>query len=273
MKELKIILKEIEKTCDEKIDEDIKKQMLIKLWDLYQLKKNEYNNIMNNEIYIIDQNPTKEKVDFSYIKQIVSNIKSSSNKCISREDATELLKWSVQNTRENLSKLGINIETHSLDGYCELSQLLSIYPFEQLGLRVTKNTARYCFDYPYNHAFGTVKIPIIENGKQIEKYFLIDITYRQFFISEKCSKIHYYLNDMIAPSIGYFVQDEQFAKTLMRDGFIELTSATAKKYGEPFTKAGLGDTNIDYFDSIVNCQNDYVLDISQIDGLSVRFPK
>lgn len=95
-------------------------------------------------------------------------------------------------------------------------------------MKVTKNTARYCFDYPYNHAFGTVRFSIVENGKPVEKYFLIDTTYRQFFIKEKCSKIHYYLGDMIAPTIGYFIEDEEFAKTLMEDGFIELTPLTAK---------------------------------------------
>lgn len=266
MEKLKAILDEIDKTCNENLDESMKKYILGNLWKRYNIEKN---NIICDEIYIIDQEPTYEKVNLESVRNAISNLKDGS---ATIDDAEALLKWNVQNTREGLTKLGLNIKKDSLDGYCELSQLLSIYPLEELGLEVTKNTARYCFDYPYNHAFGTVKIPVIENGNKIDKYFLIDVTYRQFFVREKCSKIQYYLDDMIAPSVGFFVKDKQFAKTLIRDGFIELTPSIAKEYGEPFTKAGLDYTNIDYFDSIINCKSDYVLSTSEIGDLNVKLP-
>lgn len=269
MEKLNAILDEIDRTCDEKLNDDMKKYILMNLWKLYNSEKAKSD---DNEIYIIDQNPTDEKVDLSIVKQVVSNLKDP-KVSITREDANILLKWTVQNTRDNLSKLGIDIKKHSLDGYCELAQLLSIYPLEQLGLNVTKNTAKYCFDYPYNHAFGTVKFSIQEDGKIKDIYFLIDTTYRQFFIREKCSKVQYYLGDIASPSVGYFVEDKEFARTIMKDGFIELDSFTAKKYGEPFTKVGKGEEDIDYFDSIINCTNDYVLDISSIGELNVNLPK
>lgn len=272
MKELEELLNEIDKTCEEKLNENIKKQILTNLWNLYKAKKEKYSSDMDNQIYIIDQESTNEKVDLNSVKRAIVNLKKSDKKGISMEDAITLLKWDVQNTRENLCKLGIDINTHSLDGYCELAQLLSIYPLEQLGLKVTKNTAKDSFNYLYNHAFGSVRFLINENEKIVEKYFLIDVTYKQFFIKEKCSKIQYYLGDMVAPTIGHFVKDNEFARNIIKDGFIELTESSARKYGEPFTQSSLSNEKIDYFYSIINSNNDYILSESQLEGLNVNLP-
>ena len=60
-------------------------------------------------------------------------------------------------------------------------------PLEKLGLSVTKNTAEASFDYSLHHAFGTVKIPILENATLKEEFFLIDPTYKQFFTAVRCN--------------------------------------------------------------------------------------
>lgn len=256
MDELNLLLNEMTETCDENLDERIKKYILHNLWNSYTEKKEI---IMGGDnIYLIDQIPDIHPVDIFSVRQSIENYKKLNNG-ISMEDAINIIKWTVYNTRKNIMSLGINLDTNSLDGYCELAQLISLYPLEQLGITVTKNTASDSFDYPYNHAFGTVKFLINENGNPVEKYFLIDTTYRQFFVKEKCNKIQFYLDEMVGPDAGYYVEDKELAKELMKNGFIELTGETARKYGEPFTKVFNADTNINYLESIINSKNNYVL--------------
>lgn len=269
MDDLNLLLNEMNETCDEELDERLKKHILLNLWNTY-LQKKEI--IMGGDnLYLIEQKPDMYHIDIYSVKQSIENLKNSNNG-ISLEDANNIIKWSVYNTRKNLINLGVDVDIHSLDGYCELAQLISLYPLEQLGLTVTKNTVSDSFDYPYNHAFGTVKFLINEDDNPVEKYFLIDTTYRQFFIKEKCNKIQFYLDEMIGPDVGYYVEDKAFAQELMKSGFIELNEDTAKKYGEPFTKVFNTDNNINYFESIVNSKNDYVLSEGDLEGLNVRLP-
>lgn len=167
-----------------------------------------------------------------------------------------------------------------MNGYCELGQSLSIRVFEKLGLKVTKNNASDLMNFDLNHNFGTVTFPIKYDNKIIEQSFLIDTTYRQFFTSIRCNE-GMYLNkssEISKPDPGYFVKDKDFAKNLMRDGYILLDEITAKLYGEPFYLASLDKddivivNNIDFYNNIVNSISDYKLDIEELEGLEVSFP-
>ena len=186
------------------------------------------------EIYIIEQKPKKFEVNEEILKSI--NIEEG----LTEEQALELLKWTSNNTRNNLiysasepnKKLDV-YGNEALIGFCGLAQFSSLYPLQQLGLNITINNIR---ELPgYAHAFGTVTIPIRTNDKIVPKSYIIDCTYRQFF-SIKYNVISRYFNTK--PEAGFFInQDKEeikFAKELLKNGFIELTPHTLEMYLKPF---------------------------------------
>ena len=94
------------------------------------------------------------------------------------------------------------------------------------------------------HAFNSVSIPIKDkNGNVYETSFLIDATYRQFFIRDKYSVSGRFVKDKrfgnkVAPFAGYWCINlpggRAFAKEILRKGFVELTPENAKIYGDSF---------------------------------------
>ena len=245
--------------------------------------------MLENESYIINEKPIIKDIDPDKLETAVSNLeKAVSNTImtdgISLEDAKTILDWTVNNTRNNLGIMGINLNNNSLNGFCEISQALSLMPLEKIGLKVTKNTAKDAFSYPFNHCFGTVTFPIYDNGKVIDKTFLIDVTYRQFFSTVRCNEGRYYTKEEntkldTAPDPGYFVDDEYFAKELMANGYIELNDMTAEKYGKPFvmsskTKNMSKDIETqDYFNLIMSTSSNYKAHSFDIEGLNVAIPR
>ena len=160
---------------------------------------------------------------------------------LTNEQALELLRWTVNNTRDNLAFEGMNSRgvsedvygNSSLMGACGFSQFSTLYPLEQLGLKVTiNNVGQFCGE---RHACGTVVIPIRDEGKIIEKRFLLDCTYRQFFTLPFNVAARYLSH---SPSVGFFVSlDEkqiEFAKELLKNGFVEASEENMEKYFKPF---------------------------------------
>ena len=142
---------------------------------------------------------------------------------------------------------GISVEENSLNGFCEIGQVLTIMPFEEKKFKVTKNTANHSFGYPWNHAFGTVTCTVEKDNQQVEKTYLIDITYLQFFTSTRCNEGRYDAleeNTMMptSPDPGYFLitkKEKRFAQELIEKGYVELTEEHAKIYADGFRKASL----------------------------------
>ena len=140
-----------------------------------------------------------------------------------------------------------------------------------MGFKVTKNTAQNDFDYNLNHAFGTLTLNVKDNDEINEEHFLIDATYRQFFTKEKCNKGMYYMGK--TPDPGYFVKNKVFAKEIIKNGFIKLNEETAKEYGEPFYLSSLKlgekpNKKINYYDNIINSNEDYKYNKSNIAAVS-----
>lgn len=266
MSELDRILKEISRVSNEKLDDRLKKHIIENLYNSYLTEKERFGISENNEDYIINTKPEIKNIPDKEVTRVIKDYKT--NNALSINEAKMILDWIIDYVRNYFSTFGINIMNHSLDGYCELSQFLTICPLEKLGLEVTKNTAQNCFDYPLNHAFGTVNFNILENGKITKQTFLIDATYRQFFTKEKCNKGMYYLDRK--PDVGYFVKDKVFASNLIKDGYVLLTKENAKKYGGAFFKVSLdlnqrGNVNhIDYYDRIVNSKENYASNENEI---------
>ena len=249
---------------------------------MYLLEK-EIRKIPN--IYIIDQKPELFDIDEKELNNI--DIK----KGLTQKQAIELLKWTVNNTRNNLN---LNEESlngtgdiygnSSLNSYCGLSQFSSLYPLEKLGLKVTvNNTIEICTN---RHAFGTVTIPIKDNDRIINKSFLIDCTYRQFFTLPNNTIGHFQNNS--SPQQGFFISldtnETTFAKQLLKNGFCEATPENLERYLKPFFATNIPINKLDKLDEsfskldikniIENHQEYYDFDEKEfIDwGLNLDFP-
>ena len=300
METLKEILNAIMKVYNENLDNDKKHQLLSTLWTKYyklseklNIKLDEAYNLYligENESYIIYQEPERKEIDNKKLQIVLNHYNEIKNnefkEGLTSEEIKVLLDYSIENARKAFDSLGINVKTNSLNGFCELGQALTIMPLENLGLEVTKNSATACFNYPFNHVFGTVTFPYQDNDKVIDKTYLIDSTYRQFFSTVRCNEGRYYTEEentnlKVAPDPGYFITDIVFAKTLMKDGYIELTKENAKKYGEAFYKASitlknielLQNNDIDYYSNIILNSEDYKVNKNELEGLNTSFPK
>lgn len=219
-------------------------------------------------IYMVEQLPEKFEVDERLIAEI--NISNG----LTEEQALELLKWTVNNTRNNLiieemGRTGIPGDVYGnscLDGACGLSQFSTLYPLQQLGLEITiNNVGDIC---GIRHAYGTVVIPININGKITKKRFLIDCTYRQFF-TLPFNVVSRYLGN--PPSVGFFTSLNQeqidFSKELLKNGFVEASLENMNKYLKPFFYSSVSADNIhemdkkfgevDIFDILENKQEEF----------------
>lgn len=272
---------------NEVLPNDKKHQVLSDLWTKYY-KLSEKTGIKldfayqlyligESESYIINQEPERFVVDKDELNIAINHLEENS---LTLEEIEILLQASVENARSNFANLGIDVKTNSLNGFCELGQALTLMPLENLGLKVTKNSAKKSFSYPFNHAFGTATFPY--NGDEIT--YLIDSTYRQFFTTNRCNEGRYYQEEentglKVAPDPGYFMEDETFARNLMRNGYVPLTRENAKKYGEAFYKASiplekkenLNSSNINYYENIINSNEDYKVDKEELEGLNLKF--
>ncbi len=282
------ILLAIMDVYNEDMDNNKKHEVLSKLWTDYYKLSDKYNIkldfayqlylIGESESYIINEEPKRFVIDESRLDEAIDSLKKGND--LTDEEIEVLLQASVMNARRGLETLGIDIKNNSLNGFCELGQALSLMPLENIGLEVTKNSASESFDYPFNHVFGTVTFPY--NG--LTKTYLIDTTYRQFFTTNRCNEGRYYQEEentglKVAPDPGYFVEDEKFARSLMSNGYIELTEENASKYGEAFKRASIplkdidkiNDNNINYYQRMLNDREDYKISVGELEGLNVVF--
>lgn len=283
-KELNKILDQIEALYyDENISE--RKKELLDLWTRYYQLSHSYHLELpraydlyllgENVCYIVDtklnyQNQLDVPTDtIKHLKEVVANNQINDKlEGISFEEASILLQWIVNRTWKNLSLFSIDMSRNSLNGFCEFAQLSSLYPLEQLGLKVTKNTAEDSFDYFFHHAFGTVEIPISNQGTVTNQLFLIDPTYKQFFTAVRCNHGRYYAKEentgmIVAPDPGYFMKSREeieVCENLIQNGYLLLTEPVAKIYGSGFQKASISLENYDQYDIISNYDGNYYID-------------
>ena len=257
---LKNLIKDTTKTIYETNDIILKNENTKKLSRYYDLlyyingkedKGTMY--VLDNEIsslppvYIVDQKPELFEIDYN----LLSDIDISQG--LTEEQAKELLRWTVNNTRENLNISNSDnkedvYENCFLGGTCGFSQFSSLYPLQKLGLTITINNMSSLNNY--GHAFGTVIIPINRNGNIINKRYLIDCTYNQFFGIQN-NVVSRYINDKL--DAGFFVaQDEEkieFAKELLKNGFVEASLSNLEKYLKPFYAMSLSKEEIGQIDT------------------------
>lgn len=208
--------------------------------------------ITDNNIQLKDVNIDLVKTISADLKQVLVDRQSGINRGISFEDVKTLLDWSLTNTWLGIRQLGIDVKQNSLNGLCELGQIVSILPFERVGLPVTKNLAEECFQtafttMPGHHSFGCVCFPIEDENTHLvaDTWFLVDASYKQFFSASRCHEGMYYHYDEEAleytkPDPGYFLTSEKeqaFAKELIENGYILANEENMKCYGDGFRLA------------------------------------
>lgn len=186
--------------------------------------KSYYRSFDGIPIYIAQYKPSINDID----EETLENI-SKPKKAYTQEEADSLLKWTVNNTRKNIElECRSTIDKLNTAGLCGFSQFSTLYPLQQLGLKVTYNNVGQ-LGIDYRHAFGTVTMPIIQEDKTIiDKTYLIDVTYSQFFTLDNNVK------NCDEPMAGYFmIQDAEtkdFAEQLLQDGYIECDENNLYKY-------------------------------------------
>lgn len=195
--------------------------------------------------YVIDNDKKQEAL--YRLEKALANRKNGVSDGISIEDANLILAANVQNARIGLSNSSIgeiDFFEASLEGSCGISQAATVFPLLELGVQVTINNISSLPDCTYRHAFATCTFPIKDCNQIYEKQFLIDVTYRQFFLAIECNEGRYFegnlqFKDKTGPNVGYYVCETSdgisFAKELLTKGYVELTEENARIYGTGFS--------------------------------------
>lgn len=251
--------------------------------------------LLGENYLITDSNIERKKVDNNLVKAISTDLKhvledrqSGINRGISMEKAKVLLDWSLTNTWRGIRQLGIDVQQNSLNGLGELGQIVSLLPFERLGLTVTKNLVEECFQASCHHSFGSVCFPVEDEETHLvsDTWFLVDSTYKQFFSSSRCHKGMYYRYDeenleYMKPDPGYFfiTQEEQaFTKELITNGYILANEENMKYYGDGFRLACCSLENLEEvkrklvtmsgkqdIEALLSTATDYSMDQSEVE--------
>jgi len=289
---LKEILNEILNVYNRELDNDKKHEMLSELWTFYyELSDisgikldNAYNLYLigENESYIYDVKPVRKNIEIVDLKDALSKLKSSLEEddvYMLESEVKIILDFIVEFTRKSFEQLGISVNKNSLNGFCEIGQALSTMPLENFGVEVTKNNAKDCFNYPFNHVFATATFKVMRNNKKEKVTYLIDTTYRQFFTTNRCNEGRYYTEEentfvKTAPDPGYFIKDYSIITDLLESGYIELTDDVSYTYGDSFYKAGLTldkkdlVSDIDYVNAFKKT-SDYSVNYTDLDGFDL----
>jgi len=124
--------------------------------------------------------------------------------------------------------------------------------------------------------------------KIVNKRFLIDCTYRQFFTMQY-NVIARYLHSNPDPAAGFFIVQNrdliEFAKKLLKDGFVEADLENLNKYIKPFFSRSISINDIskidekfnelDIIDILENKQEEFDYTEEEFDawGCNLNFPQ
>ena len=165
---------------------------------------------------------------------------------IQEKEAESLLEWTVQNARnEHRKEANEKLENMSLLGYCGFGQGITATTLKNMGLSpYIVNVNPTLEKQASRHAFVAVKLPIQTKEEIEEKLYLVDTTFKQFFLRDEVTNSQgIYIKDKrfgnkVAPMEGYWIlqmkNGKEFATELLENGFIELTEENAKIYGDAF---------------------------------------
>lgn len=222
----------------------------------------------NKEKFIIESTPQRFNIIDEDIKSVANHINNGIDDGLSMKEVKILLEWLVENARHDIENIiDESINTNSCKGFCGFAQLSTIMPVTNCNITVTANNTDKFSNSLIRHHFVTIILPTKENDKIVNKWYLIDPTYRQFFEKNSCKG----KNKLTSP--GYFMLETnetlKLAKQLLKNGYIELTDDNLKMYSNGFICAsGHNKNNIDVEklkDSILNNQEN--IDCSREESL------
>lgn len=224
---------------------------------LYDKLKQKIRNILEykeGKRFIIDTKPNMEEYSElrlmklanteEKLKKVLEGNKENKNQGITEQEAEEILKWTVQNARNELAK-DRNLQEESLLGCCGFGQAITAQTLRNMGLNPNVcNVNPTIGEDTGRHAFITVNIPIKTSEKVEDKMYLVDTTFRQFFLREEITNSRgEFIKDKefgnkVAPMAGYWLLKLQggreLAEEILSKGYIELTGERAKLYGDSF---------------------------------------
>ena len=206
--------------------------------------------------YIFDTLPYNENIDINKVKQVELDLrnylKGNTKEGISYEDAFKFLDWITFNSRSFATrKIPESAMTAPLTRQSGPTQNLNRIILEKIGLDVNpfdmadcvedfsksgedikENNDGFLFTH-LRHPVCRVKLPINDNGKTSMHSYLLDPTFRQFCLKEKCNKDVY--NDIsklnrgyIAPYPGYFLSEDYLKESGADKSLIEKSKNIAE---------------------------------------------
>lgn len=176
-----------------------------------------------------------ELANIANIEEKLKNILEKNENCgeivdgLNDNEINKLLEWVVQADRKCLNGdlKDIDIRENSLCGFCGCSQGIVYTILKEMGLKARVSNVNPTIKGKGlgRHAFNSVAIPVKQqDGTNIEKNFLIDATYRQFFVRDEYSVSGRFIKDKrfggkVSPLAGYWCINlpggEKFAEEIL----------------------------------------------------------
>lgn len=247
---------------------------------------------ISQEDYIFeDVMPYIPEFNIDELKRIESKLKNYTSgqdiNGLTPQEAETFLDWITFNARKYAISgkdtpefMAIDaIPTDPMTGQCAPTQKFNVELLKKFGLEARPfNTADCIGQIPISeesrrrmengfaspavrHSVSVVTIPIIDdNGKTNEYKYLLDPTFRQFFLKDSCDESKFYdeyeLTHMhVAPHPGYFMKEdnliqlgvskesaqriESLGKFIISKGYVHLSEENAKMYADTFRRASI----------------------------------
>ena len=192
-----------------------------------------------------------DNVDLDIINSIEE--KCFKGESLSQNELDYYLNYVVYQTREILAlNKNKELNDYSFDFMCDTAQSIIARYFDKLNISYKSvETGKAITNDILGHSFLLADFTV--DGEV--KTYILDPTYNQFFDVDKCSENNFkIINGIVVktPDLGYFAlksdeNSQNVVKNLMRCGYMELTEANAKIYGDLFYKTKVG--SINYFNT------------------------
>lgn len=225
--------------------------------------------LFKKDEFIIESKPIRTKVDDDSLIQVTEHINNGCEDGLNESEIQTLLDWTVENTRQNIEKyIGRDITNDDLMGLCGFAQTSSLEPLENY-FKVTYNSTTD-FNTPemiyvlndLRHAFGTITFPLKTKNGVVDKQYLVDVTFRQFFHRIMCENPTYSLTGTYVMDPGFFLcnrmrktkESVELATQILKKGYIELTDENLKMYIDSFI-----------YSSIYRISQDYLHEMRKLD--------
>ena len=217
--------------------------------------------------FILHSEPKVVQVNKDIIENIESKLKD--DMAIDEEEVTILLDYICYETR---CKLSHDLENETFESKdLRATSIISNY-FNSLNVVTHACNTKINIDEDIvNNYFLTIEINTNLYGQSIKIPYLIDTTYRQFFLKERCNSEYEIIKNgfyIRKENPGYFIHpyDKEEISVFLRDGYALLDPEFSSIYGNSFlnTKIYTKDerflckNSFEYFDSFLK-DNDVAL--------------